>query len=57
MQGDRTKYEDMMKRVRLNEAWDAALKFKRSDDIDEFKKMLDENDEFIIQMSRVQSWV
>ena len=57
MQGDRTKYEDMMKRARLNEAWDAALKFMRSDDIDEFKKVLDENDEFIIQMSRVQSWV
>ena len=42
------KYEDMKKTARLNEAWDTAFDCIRSGDIDGFKKVLDENDEELV---------
>ena len=42
------KHEDMKKTARLNEAWDAAVDCMRSGDIDGFKKVLDENDEELV---------
>ena len=38
----------MKKTARLNEAWDAAVDFIRSGDIDGLKKVLDENDEELV---------
>jgi len=42
------KHEDMKKTARLNEAWDVAVDFIRNDDIDGFKKVMDENDEELV---------
>ena len=42
------KHEDMKKTARLNEAWDTALDCIRSGDVDGFKKVLDENDEELV---------
>jgi ankyrin repeat protein len=41
------KHQDLKKTARLNEAWDVAVDFIRSDDIDGFKKVLDEDEELV----------